>query len=178
MTNLPFKPETPIEQRICDDPEWQMGVEWGVPRRAHPEGKVINHVKEVLSNIDGLGVSGEERAKLRLIALVHDAFKYKVDEHRSRTDDNTHGALARRFAQRYIQDEGVLDIIELHDKGHSCYNVGKRHGDWEMAEQEARELIALLGDNIDLYLKFFECDNRTGTKKLEDYDWFRELALR
>lgn len=170
-----FRPETPIEQQICDNPEWQKGVEWGIPRKAHPEGKVINHIREVLSNIDRLEVTKEERASLRLIALVHDTFKYKVDRHQSKTDDNNHGVIAREFAQRYIQDEGILDIIELHDKAHSSYMIGKRHDDWELAEREARELITVLGDNIDLYLKFFECDNRTGTKKLDDFEWFREL---
>jgi hypothetical protein len=175
MRGLPFTPETSVEVRICNDPAWLEGIVWGKPRRAHPEGKVIDHIVEVLSNIDKLDASKEERANLRLIALVHDTFKYKVPPHWLGVKDHGHGEFARRFAQLYIQDDGILDIIELHDEAHNSWVAGERYGDWDSAMERARDLISTLGGNVGLYLKFYECDNRTGSKKQGDIEWFKEL---
>ena len=83
--------------------------------------------------------------------------------------------LARRFAEKYIQDEGILDIIELHDEAHSAWVVGQQYGDWTSATERVGSLTSTLGENIDLYLKFYECDNRTGSKKQDDFEWFKEI---
>ena len=81
--------------------------------------------------------------------------------------------LARRFAERYIQDEGILDIIELHDEAHSAWVVSNQYGDWTSATERVGSLISTLGSNVGLYLKFYECDNRTGSKKQDDLEWFK-----
>ena len=175
MRGLPFEIETPLEDRICNDPAWLEGIVWGKPRKAHPEGKIIDHILEVLSNIDKMGVSKEERASLRLIAVVHDTFKNKVPAHHLRVKDHDHGMIARRFAEKYIQDDGILDIIELHDEAHNAWMVGERFGDWTSAMERVGSLISVLGGNIGLYLKFYECDNRTGSKKQDDFEWFKEI---
>ena len=33
----------------------------------------------------------------------------------------------------------------------------------------------VMGDCLDLYLKFYRCDNATGDKLQDNYDWFMEL---
>jgi hypothetical protein len=172
-----FAAETELEAQICADPEWRRGVEWGKPRRGHPEGAVKNHIAEVLANLDRNAPDVDARRRLRLIALIHDAFKSRVDVTRPRVGDNHHGTIARRFAERFItEDPVVLDIIELHDEAFNAYSVGERRGDWPRAEARALRLIERLGPNIDLYTTFFRCDNETGTKSSASYEWFVGLT--
>jgi hypothetical protein len=64
------------------DPRWRRGVAWGTPRSGHPEGAVIHHIVAVLENVDRVALDDGDRARLRLIALVHDTFKCDVDRSR------------------------------------------------------------------------------------------------
>jgi hypothetical protein len=172
-----FGPESRLEAEIMRDPEWRRGVEWGDPRPGHPEGAVKYHLGEVLANVDRYAADGETRRRLRLIALTHDTFKHLVDRSRPRVGENHHGTIARRFIEPFIKDDtAVLDIIELHDEAYNAYLVGHRRGDWVKAEERARRLIERLGANLELYLTFYRCDNETGDKSVEPYDWFSRLV--
>jgi hypothetical protein len=42
------------------------------------------------------------KLKLRIIAIIHDTFKYKVDRSKPKEGENHHGMLARRFAEKFI----------------------------------------------------------------------------
>src|SRR3712207_9596297 len=53
---------------------------------------------------------------------------------------------------------------------------GSRDGKWDQAEARGRALLSRLGDNLELYLAFYQCDNQTGDKSQEPYEWFRHLA--
>ena len=179
MTSPPFRIESDLEARICADPEWQAGAEWGVPRPGHPEGQVKFHVADVLANVDRYARTPAERQKLRLVALVHDTFKHRVDPDRPRAGENHHGKIARRFVERYVDDDTVLEIIELHDEAYSAWRTGARRGRWREAEERARRLLDRLGPHrTALYVTFFRCDNETGTKRPDPWEWFARLAGR
>lgn len=175
---LPLKLENSMEEKIAADPEWLEGAFWGEPRRGHPEGKIIHHIEEIFKNIDKLKVSKKIREKLRLIALVHDTFKYKVDENKERSGENHHAYFARKFAEKYIDDQEILEIIELHDEAYNSYQKGKRGDKWDIAEERATKLICRLKDSIKLYLLFYKCDNETGDKRQENLQWFEQLCTR
>ena len=168
------KPENGIEEAIIADPDFIEGASYGKPRSGHPEGQVIYHIKEVLENIDRFYATDPDRRDLRFIALVHDTFKHKVDRNKPKVGANHHGTIARVFAQKYIKDHDLLKIIELHDEAYNSWGVGDRRGDWYRAERRANQLIQglLLEGCLDLYVKFYKCDNRTGDKSQENYDWF------
>ncbi len=170
--------ETELERQICSDPEWLEGARWGKPRPGHQEGKVVIHIAQVLENIDREPRSQGDRAKLRLIALVHDTFKYKVNHARPRSGANHHAAIARRFAEGYISDPEVLEIIELHDEAYNSWGLGARKGRWDRANARAGRLIARLGPLLPLYLAFYRADNATPSKSSEPLAWFEELAGR
>src|ERR1044072_9029599 len=119
-----LKPENPLEEKIIADPEFIAGMLYGKPRKGHPEGKVILHIEEVLRNVDKY-CTPENREQLRLITILHDAFKYKVDHTQSKTGENHHAMIARRFAERYVTDTELLDIIELHDEAYNAWSTGK-----------------------------------------------------
>src|SRR6266700_5235887 len=118
MSVLPFTLETELEKRIAADPAWQEGVLWGIPRTGHLEGAIKYHIADVLANLDRQCLNDEERHFLRLVVLVHDTFKYQVDETRPRIGKNHHAYIARKFAERYVDDPVLLDIIELHDEAY------------------------------------------------------------
>ncbi len=151
---------------------------WGKPRPGHPEGTIGAHVVEVLARVEeeAAGHPAREREQLRLIALIHDACKPDVDSERPRTGSNHHAMIARRFAEGYLDDETVLEIIETHDEAYNAWRVGQRSGRWEKAQARARALIERLGDRIDLYLAFYRADNATGNKSREPLEWFERLV--
>ena len=170
-------PENGIETAICDDIEFVAGCNYGRPRSGHPEGKVIYHVKEVLENIDRFYDNDDDRSDLRFIALVHDTFKHKVDQTKPKHGANHHGTIARVFAQKFRNDTELLKIIELHDEAYNSWSQGHRKNKWYKAEERANKLIhgLLLEGSLDLYVKFYECDNRTGDKSQENFEWFVNL---
>lgn len=171
------KPESALEERIINDLEWQEGAGWGEPRRGHPEGAVIFHIAEVLQNINKLnGISELERAQLRIIALIHDSLKNEVDVRHPRINENQHGMLARRFAEKYSQDDAVLRVIQLHDAAYDAWRKRNEVGGERVLRLVDNLIVDLGPENLNLYLLFYQCDNETGTKSREHLPWFREVA--
>ena len=164
--------ETDLERRIVADPKWVAGAAWGEPRSGHPEGRTADHVAEVLANVEAQATTEDERRDLRLLALLHDTFKYQVDRSRPRVPPNEHGALAARFAARYLTDRRLLAILELHDEAYRAWRTGAVEGDWRAAIARASAVVDRLDGSIDVYLRFSRCDNRTGLKIRDSVRWF------
>ncbi len=172
-----IKPENGVEEAIIADPDFIQGALYGKPRSGHPEGQVIYHIKEVLANVDKYDVYPDNnRFELRIIAILHDTFKNKVNQNLPKTGENHHGMIARKFAEKYVGNSAILKIIELHDEAYNAWQKGGRHGDWHQAGKRAENLLAKLRfhDCVDLYMKFYRCDNETGDKSRENYNWFAE----
>jgi hypothetical protein len=166
-----FKPENDLERRVTEDPELLEGLAWGKPRRAHPEGAIGIHVAHLLDRIDADGIQGERRELLRFITIVHDAFKNKVQEWRPRKGENHHAMRARRFAERYTDDERLLTTIELHDRPYGIWRKMHRTGHFDRAALS--ELMERLPDP-DLFMCFVELDGSTEGKNPEPVQWFRD----
>lgn len=171
-----LKPENEIERRIVENAEWIEGANWGMPRRGHPEGQVVYHVLEVLKNVDTWckehNTPNVDRSKLRVIAMIHDTFKHKVDRSQGKSDENHHAMIARRFAERInIVDRETLSIIQHHDDAYNAWGRGQKN------IQKADRLMETLrkdGARIELYNAFYWCDSNTGDKHQEPYKWFQE----
>lgn len=166
-----FEPENDLERRVTEDPELLEGLAWGKPRKAHPEGSVGSHVGDLLRRLDDSGVEGEQRSRLRFITLVHDSFKNKVQEWRPRTGENHHAMRARRFAERYTDDERLLTTIELHDRPYGIWRKWQRTR--RLDRDRLEELMRRIQDP-DLFLEFVELDGSTEGKKPEPLEWFKE----
>ncbi|HZU68229.1 MAG TPA: HD domain-containing protein [Ktedonobacteraceae bacterium] len=171
---LPFQLETDLERKIAADPEWQEGVVWGWTRPGHSEGQIMYHIADVLANIDRFASTPEERRKLRLITLIHDTLKYQVNQSLP-TGGNRHATIARRFAERYIDDPALLDIIELHDEAFNSWRDGAARGHWDKAEARVKRLIERLGPSLPLYVRFYRADNQTSSKKPDSLLWFEQF---
>lgn len=176
--NLPFTLETPLERAVADDPIWQRGVAWGWPRPGHAEGKVMYHIADVLANVERYALSEDDRRDLRVITLIHDSLKYRVDPDLPRSGENHHATRARHFAERYITDERLLKIIELHDEGIHLWNRWYYTHNAEQIQSRLDRLLARLGDDWLLFVQFFRCDNDTPSKNPEPVLWFEEMLRR
>jgi hypothetical protein len=174
MSELPFTLETDLEKRIAADPTWQQGVSWGIPRTGHLEGPIKYHIADVLANLDRQCLNDEERRALRLVALVHDTFKYQVDETRPRIGKNHHAYIARKFAEHYIDDPVLLDIIELHDEAYNSWRLGAYKGRWQHAIERVDHLLKRLGPSLPLYVHFFYADSHTESKNQDPVIWFKQ----
>lgn len=157
--------QTSLEYAITGDPDWVDGMLWGKPRPGHPEGSVGAHTAEVMGNVDRFARSEREREELRLVALLHDACK-----HQTVRGGPNHGELARRLAERFLDDERLLAVIELHDAGFSLY---RRLGRGQDIRGRLARLIEQLQelDAVDLFLQFVRCDTMTGDKRPDAYLW-------
>ena len=158
-----------LERRILADPKVQMGLRWGEPRSGHPEGRVENHVEFLLESIDRLEESTVTKDKLRILAILHDTFKFEVDITKSQVGENHHGMKARLFAENYIQDQEILKILELHDRYHSLWRKSEKKG--RFLEIEFKELVTQIRD-MELYLKFMQLDSSTPGKAPKSSKWF------
>ena len=158
------------------DPVLQAGLAWGEPRRGHPEGAVGEHVADLLRTIERWGETGRRREELRFLAIVHDALKFKVQNWRPRTGENHHAMRARRFAERYTEDERLLATIEQHDRPYNLWRKARRHG---RPDDHALDAMIERIPDVELFLRFVELDGSTEGKNHEPIRWLKaELARR
>ncbi|MEL6276880.1 MAG: hypothetical protein AAFU03_17405 [Bacteroidota bacterium] len=167
-------PETPLENAFLQDPEFRRGLHWGIPRYGHPEGAIWRHILEVNANIDRLPVDKLEREKLRIISWVHDTFKHIEDKSRPRDWTKHHGVYARKFLSRYLDDQELLQIVELHDEAYYIWRLTRLYRRLSEAQKREKMLRERIGDSWQLYYLFFKCDTCTGDKNPAPLLWFEE----
>jgi hypothetical protein len=174
-----LKPETDSERFLALHPEVRKGLGWGEPRYGHPEGMVLYHVPDIFENIDLImpPLSKKEREQLRLVALLHDVFKYLEHKGSPRDWSRHHSMLARQFAEAFISDQTVLDIIELHDEAYYCWRLEALIHQPEKSQVRFARLLERIGYCLQLYYVFFKCDTRTGDKTQAPVKWFEKKGL-
>jgi hypothetical protein len=170
-----FVPETELERAAAADPELRAGLAWGKPRKGHPEGTIGAHVADLLRAIERGDHPAPVRAELRFLALVHDAFKYRVQEWLPKTGENHHATRARRFAERFVDDERLLATIQYHDAPYAIWRKLQPRG--KLDEGRFSSMIERVPD-LELFLLFVELDGGTEGKNPEPLRWFREELRR
>lgn len=170
-----YEPETELERAMTEDPELLEGLAWGKPRPGHPEGSVGAHVGDLLRRIEVNDETGERRRLLRLLAIVHDAFKARVNYRLPRMGENHHAMRARRFAERYTDDERLLSVVQLHDRPYGLWRRWRRTG---QLDEEAFEAMMDGVADRELLLAFVELDGSTEGKHAEPIAWFRDQLER
>jgi hypothetical protein len=163
-----FRPETELERALIEDPEVRAGLAWGNPRRGHPEGAVGEHVADLLARIDRWGVIGKRRSELRFISLIHDTLKFRVSPWLLRTGENHHAVRARHHAERYVSDERVLAVIELHDRPYTLWRKMKR---WRHLDERGFQTMVRRLPDPDLFMHFVRVDGSTEGKSQEPIAW-------
>ncbi|MFT4663674.1 MAG: hypothetical protein ACI8YQ_000187 [Polaribacter sp.] len=168
-----LNPETTLERKLLTIPEFSNGLHWGTPRFGHPEGKILFHVKDVLDNVDKLSLpSQQDRERLRVIAMVHDTFKYQEGGGRHPRDWNMHHAvIARRFMENHSQDRSLLNIIQWHDEAYYCWRLSEIYRNPSDGKERLTKLIDQIGPDLQTYYHFFLCDTRTDGKNQAPIKW-------
>ena len=169
-----LQPETFLEKELLKHPDFRKGLFWGIPRWGHPEGHVIYHIREVLNNIDKLNISPECRQKLRIVAFVHDTFKFA--EHRGNPRDwsRHHAVLARNFMEEYIAEKEILDLIEFHDEAYYIWIAFHVKKNKKKGQKRMEKFLERFSGNLQFYYYFFKCDTKTGDKTLKPVKWFEK----
>ncbi len=111
------------------------------------------------------------RADLRVLALVHDAFKAAVDPAAGWSRDKDHAVLARRFAERFTSDERLLVTLEFHDEPYWLWRTRVDDATFDAALERIPDVA--------LFVRFVELDASTEGKDVSFLWWYRrELARR
>jgi len=167
-------PNNELESSLLKFSDFRYGMLWGEPRFGHPEGKVAYHVREVLNNVDKLDITPHQREKLRLIAIVHDTFKYEEARTIAQGNRIHHGIFAKTFFSDFINDEELLTIIELHDEAYYCWRMIQNNNDYDGGMKRLDSLLQNIDGFLQLYYLFFKCDTRTGDKIQVPLKWFEK----
>jgi len=85
---------------------------------------------------------------------------------------NTIGELIECY--QTLTDIGYKHLSFNHSsEAYLSWCKGDRNNDWDKADYRVNNLIKRLGNNINLYLKFYQCDNETGDKEAHCFTWFK-----
>ena len=125
----------------------------------------------VFDYLDRLALPAPTRARLRLAALVHDAFKYREDMSVPRVSPNEHGYLASQWLAPFVDDPVLLALLELHDEGYRAWRSAR----WGAEGQERvrlERLVARLPHDMNLYATFYWANNQTDGKDQSQLAWF------
>ena len=158
---------------ILDDPLYVENIQYGKPRKGHPEGSVSAHIQELLNNLDKLDnkvdISMDDYYKLEFLVHVHDTFKGAAEKGVPITHPKSHASLARGFASFYTQDDDLLNMIQYHDEGFAIWRKVVIEG--KPLPARFFNLIKLIKD-WDLFLTFNIIDACTDGKDREVIEWF------
>lgn len=173
------------------DPRYLANLDWGSPRRGHPEATIRAHIEELSMNLLAIEpqLSTEEFWKLTVLIHVHDTFK--PDSHARRVgpphkspptilDPDSHASIARAFLAEFTDDQSMLATVQYHDEPFALYRQWKHKGKLNVARFE--ELLKAIPD-WDLFLAFVIIDGTTAGKSqaaqeagltsvTEPRDWF------
>lgn len=151
-------------------PLYQENLNWGKPRRGHPEGTLANHIAELEANLERieplLGPGEEER--LRLLIHVHDICKPEAWVGVDSDHPQNHALMARRLLEKLCDDPVLLAITQYHDDGYIMYQYFKRVDSYR---PRLRKLLVEVGD-VELFMLFFLIDSCTAGKRRDPVDWW------
>ncbi|HEX5103761.1 MAG TPA: hypothetical protein VFV87_08130 [Pirellulaceae bacterium] len=160
------------------DPRYLANLDWGKPRRGHPEGTVRAHIEELEGNLSRFRtrLSDDEYWKLRLLIHTHDSFKAEALSGVPISHPQSHASLARAFLAEFCPDEDLLAMVQLHDEPHALFQQHQRRGSVD-AERFARLLAAIRDWN--LFSAFLLIDGCTAGKDRGPLQWiFSQIAGR
>ena len=159
-----------ILQSVQADDRYLRNLEWGKPRKGHPEGTVRAHIRELERNLNMLRtrISIQNFWKLKLLIHTHDTFKADAKQGAPSRDPRSHASLARAFVAEFCDDNNLLAIIQFHDEPYAFWKQYSRGG---VNSKRFDELLDTISD-WDLYLLFLVIDGCTEGKSREPLIWF------
>ena len=160
-------------KRIQADERYLKNLDWGEPRKGHPEGSVRHHISDLEGNLAQLKpkLTDDDYWKLLVLIHTHDTFKADATQGVAISNPNSHASLARQFLAGYTDDQVVLNIVQLHDEPYALWKKHQAGGDYS---QRLEQLLSTI-KNWDLFLAFLIVDGCTPGKSRKSLIWFFEL---
>jgi len=113
---MEIKPETPLERKIVSSEVFRIGSAHSSNSSNHPERLVSAHIQQILDFIDSRPWE-EYRNPLRLLALLHDLGKHRVQySENGHVIGKPHSVHSEQIARDFIGDEDLLYVVRIHDK--------------------------------------------------------------
>ncbi len=165
-----------ILAEVLQDARYVAALDWGVPRRGHPEGTIRAHIDELEANLERLQplLTPEEAARVRLLIHVHDTFKPQATPGVAILHPESHASLARTFLAEFGADAQLLAMTQLHDESYALWRQMQYRGACDPARFQ-RLLDSITDWNV--CLAFCIADGCTAGKGREKLEWFfAELA--
>jgi hypothetical protein len=162
-------------QAVIADPRYQRNLDWGEPRRGHPEGTVRAHIAEIERNLETLEskLTDADVWKLKLLIHTHDSFKADSKRGVPINDPASHASLARSFLAEFCQDEDLLAMVQFHDEPFALWRQVQSKGTYNQHRMDS--LIVNIRD-WNLFLAFSIIDGCTPGKSRQPLEWlFAEL---
>lgn len=155
---------------ITADARYLENLDWGKPRRGHPEGTVRAHIDDLERNLEVLRskISDDEYWKLRILIHVHDSFKASASKGVAITDPRSHASLARSFFESHCGDADLINMVQFHDEPFALWRQARNRGNCN--QRRLNSLIATIND-WNLFLMFTAIDGVTDGKSPEPLYW-------
>lgn len=160
-----------VLEEICRDERYQRNLDWGKPRKGHPEGTIRAHIEQLEQNLEAMKdqLSGDEYWKLKILIHVHDIFKPDAKKGVGIQDPESHASLAAAFLSEYCDDEQLITIAHLHDEPYALWRKLKYRGRFRKERFDA--LCERISD-WDLFLTFLMIDGNVAGKSQDPLIWF------
>lgn len=162
-----------IFEAITHDPRYQQNLDWGKPRRGHPEGTIQAHIAELEGNLEALKpkLSEEEYGKLKVLVHTHDSLKPGAERGVPIAHPASHASLACKFLSEFCEDADLLAIVQHHGVPYALWRQFKGRG--ELNQERFAALLQKIRD-WDLFLAFLIIDGCTKGKNRAPLYWFFE----
>lgn len=160
---------------VISDERYLRNLDWGKPRRGHPEGTVRQHIAELESNLERLEprCSETDYWRLKLLIHTHDSFKAESQPGVAIADPSSHASLAKAFLAEFCDDGDLLAMVQFHDE---LYALWRKFDRWGTVDEQ--RLTTLVETVIDwnLFLAFHIIDGCTKGKSRKPLVWlFQQL---
>jgi hypothetical protein len=154
-----------------DQDYYQQLLDWGRPRRGHPEGTVRAHIAELESNLKRFGkrLSDEQTWKLKLLIHTHDTFKAEAKPGVSLSNRGHHANLARQFLISFGADDDLLAMVQYHDEPFALWQQYSRKGRYTSTRLQT--MLDKIRD-WDTFTAFLIIDGCTEGKSRQPLEWF------
>lgn len=160
-----------ILKAIQQDERYIDLLDWGTPRRGHPEGTVRAHIEELERNLNVLchKLTIPECDRLRLLIHTHDTFKAEATQGVPISDPRSHASLGRQFLAEFCDNTDLLNMVQWHDEPYALWQKQRRS---QTVDESRLEALVNRLDDWDLFLAFQIIDNCTDGKSREPLQWF------
>ncbi len=128
-----IRPRNDIERMIIESEIFKEAIQYGKPRKNHPEGSVKTHIINICKCIDQEWP--QSAYTLRQVALAHDLGKSRIKRNGSEPDGYEelkkqyiapHALESYKIAQGFGLDERILELVKYHDSGYIFFKAEQR----------------------------------------------------